>query len=146
MAAAYQNEDTACVGIEDYSEHPDYDRLQKTFTDMKPTNAWVCEGSFQDVIPKLKEMKGKVGVFYYDGNHSHENTLLGLYMALPLLAPHSYIIIDDMLIPQVKHAKQRFVDANDEWTEVMCHIPERQKAIRNTFRNWLNGICILERK
>jgi predicted O-methyltransferase YrrM len=146
MAAAYGNEDTACVGIENYSAHPDKDRLRKTFEDFNPMNSWVSQGDFIDVIPKLVTLKGHVGVYYYDGDHSHTGTLLGLYMALPLMAPHSYIIIDDLTLPQVKHAKDRFVNANAEWEEVMCIIPEREEKVENTYRNWYNGFCILERK
>lgn len=146
MSAAYQNEDTACVGIEDFSRHPDNERLQKTFLDMHPTNAWVCEGSFEDVIPQLKEMIGKVGVYYYDGDHAHCSTMLGLYMALPLLAPHSFILIDDLVMEPVHHAKTRFLDANPEWEEVMYIKPKREECVENIFRNWYNGFCVLERK
>ena len=146
MSAAYQNEDTACVGIEDFSRHPDRDRLNKTFTDMHPTNAWVCEGSFEDVIPQLTEMKKKVGVYYYDGDHSHCKTLLGLYMGLPLLTDHAYILMDDLVMEQVAHAKRRFLDANPEWKEVMCIVPPREECVKNNFRPWFNGFCVLERK
>lgn len=144
MSAAYENEVTACVGIENFEKHPDRERLRKTFQDFEPLNAWVSEGSFEDVIPRLTNLIGKVGVYYYDGGHSHCSTLLGLYMAKPLMAPHSFIMVDDLTLDQVRHAKDRFLHANDEWNEVMCIVPER--PTKKEFRNWYNGFCILEKR
>jgi hypothetical protein len=145
MSAALHNPEVECIGIENFAVHADMERLAYVLKHHMPDNARVLNASFVDLLPRMTEYAGKVTVYYYDGSHSHKDTLLGLYMALPLMAPKSYILIDDMTLNQVRHAKNRFVNANDEWEEVLCIVPPRELVIKKTFRNWYNGFCVLER-
>ena len=146
MSASVFNEQVECIGIENFTEHPDMDRLAYVIKHYMPNNAMVLNGSFEDMIPRMREeYANSVSVFYYDGHHSYDKTLLGLYMLQPLMAPKSYILLDDLVMNQVRHAKNRFVNANDEWEEVFYVEPPRELVMKNTFKNWYNGFCVLER-
>lgn len=144
MSAAVFNPDVECIGIENFSAHPNKERLANSMK-LMPKNVTLYDASFVDLLPKMGEYTDKVTVYYYDGHHSHAHTLLGLYMALPLLAPKSYILLDDLVMNQVRHAKNRFVNANSEWEEVFCVVPPKELVMKKTFRNWFNGFCVLER-
>jgi cephalosporin hydroxylase len=144
MSASMYN-GAECIGIENFTEHVNIERFNKSMERM-PTNARVIKGSFEDVIPQMNDYKGMVNVYYYDGHHSYDKTLLGLYIVQPLMAPKSYILLDDLVMNQVRHAKNRFVNVNDEWEEVFCVVPPKELCLKNTFRNWYNGFCVLERQ
>jgi len=144
MSAAVYNPSVVCVGIENFSEHPNRERLTKSM-EVMPKNVILYDGSYIDILPRMEDSVGEVTVYYYDAHHAHIDTLLGLYMALPLLAPKSYILLDDLVMNQVRHAKNRFVDANSDWKEIFYVEPPRELVLKNTFRNWYNGFCVLER-
>jgi tRNA G46 methylase TrmB len=95
MSAAVHNPHVECVGIENFASHPDMKRLEYNLKHHIPSNAVVLNGSYVDIIPRMTEYIDDVDVYYYDGHHSHEATLLGLYMALPLMKKKSYILLDD---------------------------------------------------
>jgi hypothetical protein len=145
MSAAMYNDDIPCVGIENFSAHPDKARLAKSLESM-PNNVTMYNGSYVDILPQMEDYAGEITVYYYDADHSHLGTLLGLYMALPLLAPKSYILLDDLTLNQVRHAKNRFVNANiPNWEEVFCVVPPKELVIKKAYRNWFNGFSVLER-
>lgn len=145
MSASVYNEDVECMGIENFSQHPQKERLARSLEAMS-NNVTIYDGSYVDILPRMTDYLGKITVYYYDGHHSHKDTLLGLYMAMPLMAPKSYILLDDLIMNQVRHAKNRFVDANDTWEEVFTVVPPRELVIKNTYRNWFNGFSVLEKQ
>lgn len=141
MSAALYNPDVTCWGIENFSAHPDKKRLQGNLKHIIPKeNVTVLFGDFEELLPKMEILNGEVGVYYYDGDHSYYSTLLGLHLAQPLLSPHSYILIDDLMMKQVEGAKNQFLLDKPEWKEVFCHIPEQN------YTPWYTGFCVLERK
>jgi len=139
MSAALYNEDVTCIGIDDFSEHPDKARLLRNMKHM-PNNAFLIREKFQTAIPKLRKLVGKVDVYYYDGDHSQHATLLGLCMALPLMRDHSYILLDDLRMQSVRLAKDRFLAIHPKWKERMCIVPNVERG------PWYNGFCVLERE
>ncbi len=146
MSAAVFNECAECIGIENFTEHADQKRLEYVIKHHMPDNATILHGSYEDIVPRLKEeYANDVNVYYYDGHHSYWATLLGLYMIQPLMAPKSYILLDDTVMNQVRHAKNRFVNANNDWKQVLEIVPPRELLIANTFKNWYNGFCVLEK-
>jgi hypothetical protein len=145
MSAAVYNPNVECMGIENFSEHPNKERLANSMK-LMPQNATVYDGSYVDLLPLMEDYAGKITVFYYDGDHSYKGTLLGLDLALPLLAPKSYILLDDLIMSQVRYAKDKFVKNNSEWEEIFCVVPPIELVEKDyTFRNWYNGFCVLER-
>lgn len=139
LSAAMYNKDITCIGIEDFSMHPDKARLLRNMKRM-PNNAFLMREKFQTAIPKLHKLIGKVDVYYYDGDHSHHATLLGLCMALPLMRDHSYILLDDLIMQDVRLAKDRFLATYPEWKERLCIVPDKEHG------PWFNGFCVLERE
>lgn len=146
MSAAIYNDDVECIGIENFTSHPDVERLRNTMTHIP--NARLIEGDCRDVIPTMHyDYGGKVSVYYYDGDHSLDGTLWGLQLAKPLMAPNSYMVIDDMIMNQVRHAVERFVRTEYEWNPALYIVPQRTSEItKMKFRPWYNGVAVLKRR
>lgn len=47
-------------------------------------------------------VKGPIGVYFYDGDHSYEATRDNILAAVPLLAPTSVLLVDDWRGPIIQ--------------------------------------------
>ena len=69
---------------------------------------------FEEFLLDLRRGPVKVGAFFYDGAHDYRSQLLGLLLAVPLLAPRAVLVVDDGNWPAVKQAAWDFLAARPE--------------------------------
>jgi hypothetical protein len=79
----------------------------------------------------------KIGVLYYDAEHSYETTVSIIRQALPFMATRGIIVVDDLLMPPVEKAVMTLLK-NKELSlqlfikpETICH------------PDWWNGIAVM---
>jgi predicted O-methyltransferase YrrM len=102
------------------------------------TGATVIEGDAFEVLESAQLERLKVGVFFWDADHSREGQLRGLRDIQPRLAPGAVLIIDNADRPSV-------MTAVDEW---LSEEPRAQLALElgGSTRGqpwWHDGIRIL---
>jgi protein O-GlcNAc transferase len=68
----------------------------------------------EDWLADLSKTKLKVGVYLYDGAHDYRSQLMGLLLAVPLLAEHALLVVDDGNWPAVMQATWDFLAARPE--------------------------------
>lgn len=112
-----------------------FDRNLKRFG---ATEATVIEGDAFDVLESAQLEHLKVGVFFWDADHTHEGQLRGLRDIQPRLAPGAVLIIDNADRPGV-------TAAIDEW---LLEQPRARLALDLGGRTrgqpwWHDGIRIL---
>lgn len=79
-----------------------------------------------------------VGVYFYDGAHTHLSHWLALGVAEPLLADEALVLVDDATWPMVQRAHRRYMGKHRGWALVR----EWDAAVTDDPR-WANGLHAL---
>ncbi len=80
-----------------------------------------------------------VGVYFYDGDHSHEGTLDGIVKAAPWLAETSVVLVDDWIDPVIQKATRLGFDQAGlrvQWERVLG------ADEHNNPKGWWNGLAV----
>lgn len=83
----------------------------------------------------------RIGVFFYDGDHSYDATLINLAACLPHLSREALIVVDDLNWPDVDRAVTDFLDARHPGVGLLhrAYTPDRV----NQHPVWWNGLALL---
>ena len=83
----------------------------------------------------------KAGVYFYDGEHRYEGTWDGLELAIPFLADHAIIVMDDYNWSMVKDATLDWLALHDKNARLIFDLstPLDSKA-------WWNGLAVVQWK
>ena len=120
IGASLNNKHIKCYGVENFSE--DFKDNWENFKDIKDIkdinnkfildynikkyNATNCIHVNEDFISFFKEKNDingeKVSVYFYDGPHTYSDQVLGLQMAIPVLADEAIIFVDDFKCENVQ--------------------------------------------
>jgi predicted O-methyltransferase YrrM len=103
--------------------------------------AAVIEGDAFDVLESSQLQGRRVGVFFWDADHTHEGQLRGLRDIEPHLAPGALLIIDNADSPAV-------ITGVDEWLleQPDAHLALEIAGRRRNHPWWHDGIRILRWK
>jgi hypothetical protein len=95
----------------------------------------------QHFEPLLRGLRGsgvRVGVYLYDGAHDYRSQLLGLLLAVPLLAARALVVVDDGNFPAVKQATWDFMSVCPA-ARLLFDLPTPQ----NCHGSFWNGLQVL---
>jgi protein O-GlcNAc transferase len=92
----------------------------------------------EDFLATLRKTQVKVGVYLYDGAHDYRSQLMGLLLAVPLLAEHALLVVDDGNWPAVKQATWDFLAARPE-----AHLLFDLPTPGNCHPTFWNGLMVL---
>jgi hypothetical protein len=95
----------------------------------------------QHFEPFVRELRGsgvRVGVYLYDGAHDYRSQLLGLLLAVPLLAERALIVVDDGNFAAVKQATWDFLAAQPP-----CRLLLELPTPGNGDPSFWNGLYVL---
>ena len=83
----------------------------------------------------------KIGLLFYDGDHSTAETLSSLEAAIPYLSDEALIVVDDLNWEVVERAVNLFVDqhAKQAKAKFRFYTPDRV----NQYPIWWNGLAII---
>jgi hypothetical protein len=94
--------------------------------------------SFEDFLLGLRPGGVKFGVYLYDGAHDYRSQLLGLLLAVPLLAERALLVVDDANWPAVRQATWDFLAARPE-ARLLLDLP----TPHNCHPTFWNGLLVL---
>jgi hypothetical protein len=72
------------------------------------------EQGFEEFLRAERGGGLRVGVYLYDGAHDYRSQLLGLLLAVPLLAERALLVVDDSNCPTARQAAWDFMAARPE--------------------------------
>jgi hypothetical protein len=135
------NHDKTCIGVDNFSD-PAKTRLvfEKIYAHHKSPRSQYFAADYRDYFSKSHI--GKIGVYFYDGDHAYEHQLNGLEVAHPYLAAGSYILVDDTNMPHVRSATLDFIDKYPEAYDLVLDKP----TPNNGHPTYWNGLMILKRR
>lgn len=97
-----------------------------------------CTEFFKDILPGVPD--NNVGVYFYDGNHDPDQGLNGLKNAIPFLAKHAVIVMDDIAGPGIWESVIQFIGEYPN-TRILFAMNTNNFPFPN--ENWWNGIIVL---
>jgi hypothetical protein len=93
---------------------------------------------FEPFLRELGQAGVRAGVYLYDGAHDYRSQLLGLLLAVPLLAPRALLVVDDSNFPAVKQATWDFLAIRPE-----CRLLLELPTPGNGDPTFWNGLYVL---
>ena len=140
IAAMLGNEGREFVAIDDFSlgdgGRADLDENLRRFgLDGKAT---VVEGDVFELLRGGALLGPRVGVWYYDAAHGYEQTLNGLRLVEPYLAPRALLIVDDADWERVAAAARDYVAAQPQ-VRVLLDLPGQNRGSPH----WWYGVRVL---
>jgi hypothetical protein len=93
---------------------------------------------FQQFFLDRRHDAARIGVYFYDGPHDYRSQLIGLLLAVPLLADRAVIVVDDGNFAAVKQATWDFMAI---WPEarLLFELP----TPGNCHASFWNGLFVL---
>jgi protein O-GlcNAc transferase len=92
----------------------------------------------EDFLVGMRTAGVKVGVYFYDGAHDYRSQLMGLLLAVPLLAERALLVVDDTNWPAPRQATWDFLAARPE-ARLLFDLP----TPGNCHSTFWNGIMVL---
>jgi hypothetical protein len=135
------NPDKQCVGIDNFSQFggPKEAFLER-FNRIKSPNHHFYDLDYKDYF--LRHHSGKIGFYFYDGEHSYQNQLDGLKTAEPFFSEECIIFVDDTNWEEPRRGTLDFVKQSSSAYEILLDV-RTAYAGHPTF--W-NGLMILQRR
>ena len=140
LAGISGNPDKRCVGIDNFSEFggPKKEFLER-FNSIKSNQKEFYE---MDYVEYFKNKhNGKIGFYFYDGEHSYENQLKGLQTAEPFFSDNCIIMVDDINWDTAYKASKDFIASSKNKYEVLFE----KKTISAGHPTFWNGLLIFRK-
>lgn len=140
FAGLLGNEDKTCIGVDNFSEFGSpREQFLNRFNSLKGPNHSFYDIDYEQYF--LNEHKGEVGLYFYDGEHSYKNQLLGLQIIEPYLAKNAIILVDDTNLDDARNATLEFIRSS----ELKYKIIFERRTAYNRHPTFWNGVMIIER-
>jgi hypothetical protein len=140
LAGMMQNPDKRCIGVDNFSEYggPREDFLNR-FNLYRGPNHHFYEMDYVKYFSKIH--KGRIGVYFYDGEHSYNNQLKGMLLAEPYFSDNCVILVDDTNWIQPKQATRYFINNSRH----KYHVLLDRTTAGNGHPSWWNGVIVFQR-
>ena len=140
IGAMLGNDDSEFVAVDDFSLGDGTraqldENLRRFGLDGRPT---VLEGDVFELLRGGALAGRRIGVWYYDAAHGYEQTLNGLRLVEPHLAPRALLIVDDADWERVAAAARDYVAAQPR-ARVLLKLPGKDRGAPQ----WWEGVQVL---
>ncbi len=145
MSAAHKN-NALCIGIDNFSQfdkNGENERILKDAINDFDNIEFIkadCFAGIRELGRKVEETKVLIDVFFYDGNHTYDDTFKALEKILPLLSDNAKMIIDDTNWDVIHLAVTEFC------AKFGFEIEFERKTKKNGSKDWWNGIIVISKK
>ena len=97
IGATLGHDDKRAIAIDNFSEHNPGYNYPTFLTNLKRFNTKVefHNKDFEAALIGLRKRQIKIGAYFYDAAHDYRSQLMGLLLAVPLLADKALLVIDD---------------------------------------------------
>jgi predicted O-methyltransferase YrrM len=141
IAAAYGKQGEF-VGIDDFSmQEGSRELLAANLRVFGCSHATIIESDVFDALRSGSLNGRRVGVYYYDAAHGHEQQLAGLRLIEPYLSEESILIIDDTDWEEVERAVDDYLGSQPNATELL-----RLRGKAGGTPAWWEGMRVLSWK
>jgi predicted O-methyltransferase YrrM len=138
LIAAGLGNDVSLVGIDRFSmEGSDRATLEENLARFGLA-ARIVEGEVREALRSDAFADERVGVFYYDAEHTREALLGALALVEPLLAPRALIVVDDSDWERVAHAIEEYL-AGQPRASLAVHLQGKEHGAPQ----WWEGVQAL---
>lgn len=142
VGALLGQKDKFAVAVDNFSEHDpghNYQMLRSNLTkfNLDPQVAFY-DRDFEKQLIDLRSDNRKIGVYFYDAAHDYRSQLMGLLLAVPLLAERALIIVDDTNGPPTRQGTLDFLAARPE-AELLLDI----RTPGNAHPSFWNGMVVI---
>ena len=141
LASLLDNGSKKCIGVDNFSQFggPEAE-FRARYEALKGPAHEFHSMDYKEYFEKVHQ--GKLGVYFYDGEHSYENQLMGLEVAQPYFAPGCIILVDDTNWQDPRRATLDFMSAHRGEYELLFDV----KTADTRHITWWNGLMILRYK
>ena len=124
LTVARRNPGMRVVGIDDFSqfdiEGKNLSRINAAVEALDIRNFEFFDEDFESfLISDPADLKGKVGVYFFDASHDYRSQILALMHAPSWLAEGGIIIVDDCNYPHVRQATVDFLHTHPDY-KLLC--------------------------
>jgi len=131
-----------CIGVDNYSQNEkqnDKKIFEYQYEILKNNLSKFYEMDYLDYFKNIH--KEKIGVYFYEGDHSYNNQLMALEIADPFLMKGAYILVDDTNDNEPYKATIDFVSKNKDKFEIVLD----KKTPNNSHPTFWNGLLIIKK-
>jgi len=151
FAGMLNNPDKTCVGVDNFSEFsghvdsyggvfpPVPIHFYKRFNQYRTEKHHFHEMDYQEYFKEIHQ--GKIGFYFYDGEHSYKNQLEGLRAAEPFFAEECVILVDDTNEEDPRKATLDFIAGSKNKYKTLL---DKKTACVGHPTFW-NGLMVLQR-
>lgn len=139
-AGMHGNPDMTCVGVDDFSMFGGpREQFHAWFDRLRTPNHHFHEMDYRDYFDRVHE--GKIGVYFYDGDHTYEHQLLGLRTAERFFGDNCVVIVDDTNWVEPYEATYDFIAESEHEYSVLLD----QQTVGNGHPTFWNGLLVLQK-
>lgn len=146
-AAAYNNENTKVIGVDNFSWANKKGRNEQILKEATKrfNNVEFLKMDCFEAIDVLIDRKEKVDVFFYDGNHTYKDTTLAMAKMHDIMTRDGIMIVDDTNM------------GNKDWNDVIgqavidfakafdYEIIFQKQTAKNGSPDWWNGVMVIQK-
>ena len=144
LSALNDNPTKKCIGVDHFSEFKENSgrtEFHALYNNLRTKHSEFYEIDFHTYF--RSHHKGPIGVYFYDGEHSHKSHLDALTLAEPFFVKNTYVIIDDIDRPEVYKAITDFLSQKNNRS--MYEIVLDKKTLHGFHPTWHCGLMILRK-
>ncbi len=140
LSGLMNNPEKTCVGVDNFSQFGGpKDFFLQRFGRAKSSNHFFYDMDYLDYFRQIHRQP--IGFYFYDGDHSYENQMLGLKIAEPFFSPECIILVDDTNWDEPYQATFDFIKSSQHSYKTLLDI----KTKHNCHPTFWNGVLVLQR-
>lgn len=155
LSVADANRGLPCFGVDNFAffdaERTNQSLVLERTARLGLDNAILVNMDYEDALEQLPAQIGRrrLGVYFVDGPHDYRSQLMCLLLAVPHIASHGVIVVDDANYPHVRQANRDFLLCHPEFKLLFeAYTPARPlnfegDAREAAIRGWWNGINVI---
>jgi hypothetical protein len=146
LSAAYENLGKTCIGCDRFRfwgrfTGPGFLAKRALYENIQRYQSDSANIEFHPVSSRRlfaeQRVKGPIGVYFYDGDHSYESTFHGIVSAAPLLSERAVVLVDDWNDPVIRMA------TDDAFSRAeLRELWRRELPGDHSERGWWNGLGV----
>ncbi|MEY3050375.1 MAG: hypothetical protein RLY31_160 [Bacteroidota bacterium] len=157
LSVASSRPELPCFGIDNFAyfdpENKNRSIIRERQRRLGANNVHLIDEDYEDAFDHLNDhLQGrKIGVYFIDGPHDYRSQLMCLQLALPFLADHAVIIVDDSNYEHVRMANRDFMRTHPTFkllfeSYTKAHPQNLRGPAHSAARaGWWNGVNLLVR-
>lgn len=140
LAGMLGNEQKKVVGIDNFSKFGGpRDHARNIFEQFKGDNHFFYDMDYREYFSNFHE--GKIGFYFYDGEHSYKNQIEGLRVAEKYFTPDSIVMVDDTNWKDPRRATLDFISESPNKYKIILDC----RTAWNGHPTFWNGIIVFKR-